>query len=103
MPACTSRRGCIPITPPGGARPWPPRSERARRIPAAAAREVPDELILLETDAPYLAPVPHRRQPNEPAYVMDTLRHVADLRGTSPDALEALVERNAAQAFPRTA
>ena len=39
-----------------------------------AARRVPAELLLLETDAPYLAPVPHRGRPNEPAYVMDTLR-----------------------------
>ena len=46
-----------------------------------AARRVPDELLLLETDAPYLAPVPHRGRPNEPAYVMDTLRFVAGLRG----------------------
>ena len=42
-----------------------------------AARRVPDELILLETDAPYLSPVPHRGRPNEPAYVMDTLAFVA--------------------------
>jgi TatD DNase family protein len=68
---------------------------------ATAAVRVPDELILLETDAPYLAPVPHRGRPNEPAYVMDTLRHVAGLRGVDPEALEALVERNASRAFPR--
>jgi TatD DNase family protein len=68
---------------------------------ADAARRVPDELILLETDAPYLAPVPHRGRPNEPAYVMDTLRHVAGLRSVEPEALEALVERNARRAFPR--
>jgi TatD DNase family protein len=64
-----------------------------------AARRVPAELILLETDAPYLAPVPHRGRPNEPAYVMDTLRFVAELRGVEPLLLEREVETNAARAF----
>ena len=65
----------------------------------AAARQVPDELLLLETDAPYLTPVPHRGQPNEPAYVMDTLRFVAALRETTPEALAATVDANAGRAF----
>ena len=60
---------------------------------------MPDELILLETDAPYLAPVPHRGRPNEPAYVMDTLAFVAGLRGVEPARLADLVESNAARAF----
>jgi TatD DNase family protein len=64
-----------------------------------AARHVPDELILLETDAPYLSPVPHRGRPNEPAYVMDTLAFVAGLRGVEPAALADRVESNAARAF----
>jgi TatD DNase family protein len=64
-----------------------------------AARAVPPELLLLETDAPYLAPIPHRGRPNEPAYVMETLAFVADLRGTTPDALERQVEENAGRAF----
>jgi TatD DNase family protein len=64
-----------------------------------AAREVPAELLLLETDAPYLAPVPHRGRPNEPAYVMETLAFVAELRGTDTGALEHQVEENAARAF----
>jgi TatD DNase family protein len=64
-----------------------------------AARRVPDELILLETDAPYLAPVPHRGRPNEPAYVMDTLAFVAGLRDVAPAALADQVETNAARAF----
>ena len=65
----------------------------------AAAVAVPDELLLLETDAPYLAPVPHRGRPNEPAYVMDTLAFVAGLRGRSSDALGRQVEENAGRAF----
>jgi TatD DNase family protein len=64
-----------------------------------AARRVPDELVLLETDAPYLSPVPHRGRPNEPAYVMDTLAFVANLRGVAPAALADRVESNAARAF----
>lgn len=65
----------------------------------AAARAVPAELLLLETDAPYLAPVPYRGRPNEPAYVMETLAFVADLRGVTSDALAEQVEANAARAF----
>jgi TatD DNase family protein len=64
-----------------------------------AARRAPAELVLLETDAPYLAPVPHRGRPNEPAYVMDTLRFVAGLRGVEPHLLEREVETNAERAF----
>ena len=64
-----------------------------------AARDVPDRLLLLETDAPYLSPVPHRGRPNEPAYVMDTLAFVAELRGAEPASVERQVEENAARAF----
>jgi len=45
-----------------------------------AARLVPLDLLLLETDAPYLAPVPHRGKRNEPAFVSHTARAVADAR-----------------------
>jgi TatD DNase family protein len=65
----------------------------------AAASEVPDELLLVETDAPYLAPQPVRGQPNEPANVVRTAEYVAELRGTSYEELEATVERNAARVF----
>jgi TatD DNase family protein len=65
----------------------------------AAAREVPDELLLVETDAPYLAPQAVRGKPNEPANVVRTAEHVAELRGTSYEELEATVERNAARVF----
>ena len=48
-----------------------------------AAREVPDELLLVETDSPYLAPQPVRGKPNEPANVAHTARFVAELRGVA--------------------
>jgi TatD DNase family protein len=62
-----------------------------------AAREVPDELLLVETDAPYLTPVPLRGEPNEPANVTHTAEFVAALRGVEYAELEATVERNAAR------
>ena len=64
-----------------------------------AARRVPDELLLVETDAPYLAPQPLRGKPNEPAHVTHTARWVAELRGVSYQELERAVEANAARVF----
>jgi TatD DNase family protein len=64
-----------------------------------AAREVPDELLLVETDAPYLTPVPRRGEPNEPANVTHTAELVAELRGVEYSQLEEIVERNAARVF----
>ena len=54
------------------------------------ARTIPLERLLIETDSPFLAPVPHRGKPCEPAFVADTARFVADLRGME---VEALAER----------
>jgi TatD DNase family protein len=64
-----------------------------------AAREVPDDLLLVETDAPYLTPVPLRGEPNEPANVTHTAEFVAGLRGVEYAELETIVERNAARVF----
>jgi TatD DNase family protein len=64
---------------------------------AAAARELPDELLLVETDSPYLSPQPVRGKPNEPANVAHTARFVADLRGVEYEQLEAIVDANAAR------
>jgi TatD DNase family protein len=66
---------------------------------AAAAREVPDERLLVETDAPYLTPQVVRKQRNQPAFVAHTAEFVAELRGVSPQELDAIVERNAARVF----
>lgn len=60
---------------------------------------VPDERLLLETDAPFLAPEPVRGRSNEPAYVRHTASVVAGLRGTTLEALGALTSRNARQLF----
>jgi TatD DNase family protein len=65
----------------------------------AAARDLPDELLLVETDSPYLAPQPVRGKPNEPANVVATAEFVAGLRGVPYLELETIVERNAARVF----
>jgi TatD DNase family protein len=64
-----------------------------------AAARVPDELLLVETDAPYLAPQPVRGRPNEPAHVVETARAVAEARGVSYEQLERIVEKNARALF----
>lgn len=64
-----------------------------------AAREAPDHLLLVETDSPYLAPVPRRGRPNHPANVAHTLRFIAGLRGVSETDLDALTTSNAARVF----
>jgi TatD DNase family protein len=64
-----------------------------------AAAKLPDELLLVETDAPYLAPQPVRGKPNEPAYVVSTAEAVAEVRGVSYAALEQTVEANARTLF----
>jgi TatD DNase family protein len=66
---------------------------------AAAAERVPDDRLLVETDAPYLTPQPMRKERNQPAYVTETARFVADRRGQSYTDFEAMVERNAAELF----
>ena len=65
----------------------------------AAARDVPEELLLVETDSPYLSPLPLRGKPNEPANVQLTAEFVAELRGVGYGELDAAVERNAARVF----
>ena len=62
-------------------------------------RLVPDDRLLVESDAPYLAPVPHRGRRNEPAYVARTIARVAELRGSSVDAMSAATASNARRLF----
>ncbi len=72
---------------------------------AHAVREVistlPSEQIILETDCPYLAPVPHRGRRNEPAFLPDVGRAYADLMQMAPEAVAELTERNALRLFHR--
>jgi TatD DNase family protein len=76
--------------------------KKAEELQAAAAN-VPDHLILLETDAPWLSPMPLRGRPNRPALVAKTYQFVADLRGMDVNELAARIEMNVRAAFPRLA
>ncbi len=62
----------------------------------ASAATIPDDRLLIETDAPFLAPVPHRGKSCEPAFVADTARFLSDLRGVS---VETLAAQSAANFF----
>jgi TatD DNase family protein len=74
-----------------------PRSETIQQV----AREVPEDRLLIETDAPFLAPPPHRGRRNEPAFVVEVARKVAALRGTTLEALAETSERNYRRLFRR--
>jgi len=64
-----------------------------------AARAVPADRLLVETDSPYLSPQPRRGRPNEPANVVHTAAALAEVRGADPAALAAQLDANAAAAF----
>jgi TatD DNase family protein len=72
-----------------------PKSESLRDAAAA----VPEELLLVETDAPFLAPQPVRGKPNAPAHVVATAEVLATARGTSYEELEHTIEANARRVF----
>jgi TatD DNase family protein len=67
-----------------------------------AAAAAPADRILVETDAPFLAPIPLRGQRNEPAFVVHTAAALAELRGLSPEELAALTTANFKNLFPTT-
>jgi len=69
----------------------------------AIAVTVPDNRLLVETDAPFLAPIPHRGQVCEPAFTADTARFVAALRGVTPEALAETTTANFFRLFQKAA
>ena len=76
-----------------------PKSTELRDI----ARDLPADRLLVETDAPYLAPVPHRGQRNEPAWVARTAGVLASVRGLEPESLADLTTRNFRTLFRKAA
>ena len=74
--------------------------KNARDLQAIAA-ELPEDRLLVETDAPFLAPVPHRGAVCEPAFTADTARFVAGLRGISPEALTEATTSNFFRLFTK--
>ncbi len=75
--------------------------KNAKELQETAAR-LPLDRLLIETDAPFLAPVPHRGKTGEPAFVADTCRFLAELRGEDPDALADATRANFHTLFAKT-
>ena len=73
------------------------RAEALREL----VRELPPDRLLLETDAPYLAPVPYRGRTNEPAYLVETAKRLAAIRGMSLDEVARVTTDNALRLFHR--
>ena len=73
--------------------------ERLESFTVQLSRVVPQERLLVETDAPYLTPQPVRKHRNQPAFVAHTVRFLAELRGVGVAMLSEALERNAARVF----
>ena len=67
-----------------------------------AAKQVPLDRMLIETDSPYLAPVPHRGKRNEPSFVVNTAETIAQLRGSNKEEIGQKTTENFYQLFPQT-
>jgi TatD DNase family protein len=67
------------------------------------ARQVPLDRLLVETDAPYLAPVPFRGKTNEPAFVVKTLEKLAQVKNVTPTDMAAMTSRNFFTLFDKVA
>jgi TatD DNase family protein len=76
--------------------------KNAKDLQAVAAK-LPEDRLLVETDSPFLAPVPHRGRPCEPAYTADTARFVAGLRDVGPEKLAETTTRNFFALFRKAA
>lgn len=75
-----------------------PKAQNIRDV----AQQVPLDCMLIETDSPYLAPVPHRGKRNEPSFVVNTAETIAQLRGTSKEKIGEQTARNFYTLFPQT-
>jgi TatD DNase family protein len=67
-----------------------PKAEPTRQ----AAKIVPNDRLLVETDCPYLAPVPHRGKRNEPAFMVETVKRLAELRGRTAEEMAEVTTSN---------
>ena len=70
------------------------------KLPETLAEVVPLDRIVLETDAPYMAPVPVRGQRNEPAFVAHVMRKLAEVYGVSDETVDEVTTANVARIFP---
>ena len=75
-----------------------PKAENIRE----AANQVPLDRMLIETDSPYLAPVPHRGKRNEPSFVVNTAETIGQLRGMSKEEIGKQTTENFYRLFPQT-
>lgn len=76
-----------------------PVTYRNARKPVEVARDVPLDRLLVETDSPYLPPSPHRGERNEPAYVVEVVRKIADIKGVPMEEVAQATSMNAMEAF----
>jgi len=83
----------------GGVVTFPPRKGAVAGDYDEAIKIIPLERILSETDAPYVSPAPHRGKRNEPAYVAETVKKLAELKGVSTDEMKAQIWQNARRIF----
>jgi TatD DNase family protein len=83
----------------GGVVTFPPRKGQTQGDYDEAIKLIPMENILSETDAPYVAPMPYRGKRNEPAYVVNTVARLAELKNVSPDVMKAQIWANAQRIF----
>ena len=72
-----------------------PKAQNVRDV----AQQVPMERVLIETDAPFLAPVPHRGKRNEPSFVVETATAMAQLKGTSVEVIARQTSENYRRLF----
>jgi len=76
-----------------------PVTYRNARKPVEVARDVPLDRLLVETDSPYLPPSPHRGERNEPAYVVEVVRKIADIKGVPVEEVAQATSMNAMEVF----